>query len=399
MMCKRNVVFFLQQFVASPNNRRGSDTAPSTRSTIHLPEMWTKIRPPTLSVIACILCLCAAGMAAGQESVSDGLADNRMVDGPVADLAARPGCGVQSDRVYLVSSRHLPDSCVSHRWTSLRFYRSEQGRYFPLTADQYQSEIDPRRTVVFYVHGNRMPADELMKRAAAVRCQIRSRLADRSVDWIVFSWPSDRNGIGVRDFRRKAERCDLEAVHLAGLVKQHVDRGCSINMVSYSFGARVATGSLHMLAGGKLGCLKSPEPPCVGSAVRLGLIAPAIESHWLASRGYHGLATKNMESLTLLYNRRDAVLKRYWLLDKVRRETALGFSGPTSFAARVDGSRLPVRSRDCSPSVKLRHSELDYYGSTCNAGCDLARMIQLALPHASCLCEPQRIADATTGTP
>lgn len=171
-------------------------------------------------------------------------------------------------------------------------------------------------------------------------------------------------------------------------------------MIGYSFGARVATGALHLLGGGRMERHVSSEDPVQGAEIRVGLIAPAIESLWLAQRGYHGLATKNMASMTLLYNRRDAVLKRYWLLEKVRRETALGFSGPTRFAPRFDGMRLSVRSRDCSPNVKLRHAELDYYGTHCNAGRDLALMINSVQEDSAVidarLVDVERGADART---
>lgn len=233
----------------------------------------------------------------------------------------------------------------------------------------------PGRPVVIYIHGNRMPADEITSRASSVRRQIRARCMRQPVDWVVFSWPSDREMAGVKDFREKADRCDAQGLYLASLMRNYVEASTPMVMIGYSFGARVATGALHALAGGRLAGRCLPTEPVTGANVNVGLVAPAIESNWLGGRGYHGHATKNMNQLVLLYNRRDVVLKRYWLLEKVRRETALGYSGPTCFAPRIDGSRLPVRSRDCSPSVKIRHSELDYYGAGCHAGCDMARLI------------------------
>ena len=57
----------------------------------------------------------------------------------------------------------------------------------------------------------------------------------------------------------------------------------------------------------------------------------------------------------------DAVLKRYWLINKVRGRAALGYTGPRSFATRADGTELPVVARDYSSYIGLRHNELDYY--------------------------------------
>jgi hypothetical protein len=195
------------------------------------------------------------------------------------------------------------------------------------------------------------------------------------VDWVIWNWPSEKSGLLVQDFRRKAMRTDGQGLYLSWLLQRHAESGVPTALIGYSFGARVITGALHALAGGRLGGRVLPGAPTTGMAFDAGLVAPAIEDDWMARRGKHGLATKNLDRLVLLYNRRDAVLKRYWLLDRVRGAMALGYTGPRSFAPRVDGSRLPVRARDCSPSVGTKHSELDYYGGNCRAGAEMAAMI------------------------
>jgi hypothetical protein len=105
------------------------------------------------------------------------------------------------------------------------------------------------------------------------------------------------------------------------------------------------------------------------------LVAPAIESGWLLPNGYHAQATKNLEKLVLMYNHRDSVLKRYWLLDRMRSSVALGYSGPRSFGPRFDGSRLPVVARDFAQVIGHNHDELDYYQKDCRASSEMARLI------------------------
>jgi hypothetical protein len=286
-------------------------------------------------------------------------------------------CCQEQDRVYLLSTRHLTyDACRAPlQHVPFRMWQVSCESSQCINPDDYQSSISIERPVVFYIHGNRMSSDEVVCRALTVRREIRSRCGTGAIDWVIFSWPSEREPGALRDFREKADRCDAQGLYLASFMRKHVEASIPIAMIGYSFGARVATGALHALAGGTLSGRRLPESPVTGANVRIGLVAPAIESNWLCGNGYHRRATKNMERLLLLYNRRDVVLKRYWLIEKVRRETALGFSGPSCFASRADGTRLPVRSRDCSPSVKLRHSELDYYQKGCNAGCDMSRLI------------------------
>ena len=108
----------------------------------------------------------------------------------------------------------------------------------------------------------------------------------------------------------------------------------------------------------------------------MGLIAPALEDDWLRAGHYHGLASQNIRALSILYNRRDAVLKRYWLIDRVRGNRALGYTGPKSIAPRVDGSAMPVHAHDCSLTLGIRHDEKKYYLEECHAGVKMAKLLQ-----------------------
>lgn len=286
-------------------------------------------------------------------------------------------CHCESDRVFLLSTRHLPsDPCRAPlNQIPFRMWRLDSGTSCSIDPLEHLATLTPGRPVVFYIHGNRMPAGQLLTRSMKIRQKIRCNSKRFPIDWIIFSWPSDQEMIGVRDFRLKADRCDAQGLYLASFIRAYAEASIPMAFIGYSFGARVATGALHALAGGRLSGRKITESPFMGANVRVGLVAPAIESKWLCGNGYHCMATKNMDELVLLYNRRDVVLKRYWLLEKIRRDTALGYSGPSCFAPRLDGTKLPVQSRDCSPIVKLRHSELDYYQGGCNAGRDMARLI------------------------
>ena len=83
----------------------------------------------------------------------------------------------------------------------------------------------------------------------------------------------------------------------------------------------------------------------------------------------------------MLYNRRDIVLKNYWLLDKVRGAMALGLGNVRSIARRDDGSKVFLRTRDCSSTIGLTHDEVDYYKAPCRAGCAIAKLIDDATIH------------------
>ncbi|QDT06654.1 hypothetical protein K227x_50700 [Rubripirellula lacrimiformis] len=283
-----------------------------------------------------------------------------------------------ADRLWLFSTRRITSSSGCADLDMPRFdidqLNSCGQRSSSSIEDYLASRSEGRRTVV-YVHGNRMDAGDVVGRGLTVYRSIAKFRSREPLDWVIFSWPSEQQGILAHDVRLKAQRTDAQGLYLAWLLRHHAESATPTSLIGYSFGARVVTGSLHALAGGSLGGRVLSGPPIVGMNVDAGLVAPAIASNWMNHGGYHSEATKNLGELFLFYNQRDAVLKRYWLIDRVRGQLALGYTGPRSFAPRIDGSKLPVHSRDCAPVVGLQHSELDYYQSPCNAGAGMARLI------------------------
>lgn len=284
----------------------------------------------------------------------------------------------QCDRLWVISTRGLTSNAcrVNLENPALAVSRlSCSGRCENSSLDDYLQAIHRDRPVVIYVHGNRLEADEAICRAIEIYRATAIRRCAGPVDWVLWSWPSAQEGLLIRDFRMKAERTDAQGLYLAWLLRKQNAASMSTSMIGYSFGAPVVTGSLHALAGGSLGGRRLPGPGITGAKIGVGLVAPAMASDWLVPRGYHGNATQNLDQLVLLYNRRDAILKRYWLLDHVRGDLALGYTGPKAFGPRADGSKLPVRSRDCAAFIGLQHKEVDYYTSQCRAGSEMALLI------------------------
>lgn len=284
---------------------------------------------------------------------------------------------LQSDRLWLASTRHLSSDACNIDLTSplLRWKTLDHcGNQFDSSQDQFVSTRDQGRRTVIYIHGNRMDSDDALERGLAVYRGVQRFRNDHPIDWVIFSWPSEQIGILANDVRIKADRTDAQGLYLAWLLRNVLSAN-RVDLIGYSFGGRIATGALHGLAGGSLGGRSLHGDPIVGMDIDAGLVAPAIGSNWLAAGGYHQLATQNLKSMTLYYNHRDAVLKRFWLIDEVRGQVALGFIGPKTFAPRLDGSSLPVVSKDCAPVVGLRHSELDYYQPSCRAGAGMANLI------------------------
>ena len=283
----------------------------------------------------------------------------------------------QQDRIWLISTRHLTSNACSANLESpdFRVSRLDCGMFQPQTLAEFESQLQPSRQLVIYVHGNRMESGRLPTRSMTVYRNIRRCRDRKPIDWLVFSWPSAKEGKLLKDFRLKADRAGAHSLYLAWLLRRQVQRGLTISMIGYSYGALVSTGALHALAGGPLCRRALPGEHIVGANIGIGMLAPAVSTHWLLPNGYHGRATQNWNNLVMVYSSRDAVLKRFWLLDGEPTHEALGYTGPRCFALRADGTPLQVRSRDCRESVGLAHAELMYYHSKCNAAVDLATLI------------------------
>ncbi len=226
-----------------------------------------------------------------------------------------------------------------------------------------------------------MTSSDAIQRGIEVYRNVRRCNQQEAIDWVIWSWPSEKEGILVRDARRKFQRLDAQGLYLSWVLRRHAEANSPTTLIGYSFGARVVIGALHALGGGELGGRTLPGEPVLGGPFRCGLVAPALERHALTSRGIHSLATQNLDRMVLLFNRRDAVLKRFWLVEQVRGSMALGYTGPVAFAPRFDGSALPVLARDCASTVGLHHVELEYYDAPCSAGREMAALIHGPVPN------------------
>jgi hypothetical protein len=288
----------------------------------------------------------------------------------------------QGDRIWLISTRHLTsDICrVDLQQPPLGVFRIDPcGSHERTTLAELESQLQPSRRLVVYVHGNRMDLNGNLTRGLWIYRDIKRCRDQSAVDWVLWSWPAAKEGLWLKDFRAKAQRTDGQGLYLAWFLRRQIQASVPTSMIGFSYGARVVTGSLHALAGGKLGGRCLPGDVLTGAQIKAALIAPAIASNWLCERGYHGMTTKNLQELVLLYNGRDAVLKRYWRLARMPGTVALGYSGPQGFGLRADGTRLQVRSRDCAFALGLKHAEMDYYlDRSCCASAEMASVINVS---------------------
>lgn len=292
------------------------------------------------------------------------------------------------DRLWLISTRHLTaQACAADLLNpALHIGRLDFcGNHYTDSLESFLAQLNPGRPLVIHIHGNRMTHCQARDRGRFVHRQLSAHMDGQPIDFAIFSWPSERTGFPLRDGRVKAARTEAQGLYLAWLLREVVARDVPVTLIGYSFGGRVATGALHVLAGGHIGGRELPGPSIRGANIGVALIAPAVEEDSLESGRHHGLAPQNIREMTLFYNPRDAILKRYWLIDVATRGRALGFSGPQRLAPGFDGHPVPLMARNCAPFLGIRHSEVEYYTQHCQAGRAIARLVHNTVPTAPVL--------------
>lgn len=278
---------------------------------------------------------------------------------PPAHQAAQP-------QLWLLSSRNaacggLP--CEAEFVPETFGYQGPAG-WCPLTWDDFLAADDPLVPTMIYVHGNRhsfqTSAAQGLRAFAAVQQQA---CQGQRVRFVVWSWPSDPIDGGFRlDAQVKACRTDVESYYLATvLARMRPDQ--RIGLVGYSFGARVISGALHVLAGGAIEGLSLDGQAIVPRVPpRAVLLAPAMDHDVFRPGGKYDLALVAADRIAFTVNHEDFVLKFYPFLCSRKGPQAVGRIGATGLEGLGDlTSKLVIH--DVYPFVHRRHGSQYYLTS------------------------------------
>jgi hypothetical protein len=213
---------------------------------------------------------------------------------------------------------------------------------------------------IFFVHGNQItPGDAKSEGLMVYRKIILQGCDAPRIRFVVFSWPSSKVPGLLADVREKAARTEPAGWHLARLLDQ-MPPDSQISLVGFSFGARIITGGLHVLAGGSLGgpLVLAEHTHPHRTPVNAVLIVAASNSYWLAEGQHHGLAMTQVNRMLLINNREDRAMRYYDLLTPGRGgPQALGLCGPTRINAEYASK---VFNRDVSRYVGASHELTSY---------------------------------------
>ncbi|MBA3482807.1 MAG: hypothetical protein H0T51_13430 [Pirellulales bacterium] len=304
---------------------------------------------------------------------------------PAGEVAA--ATGPAADRIYLISTRGIGTRCDCDamaqglRCEELVHDPSGVNHWNSLTWHELQSQLaEPLPTVVF-VHGNRVENGEDKPHGLRFHRSLAARKpGDGPMRFIIWSWPSSQIRGVVNDYRVKAARTKPVGWQLAWALDQ-MPAGTPLALVGYSYGARVVTGTLHLLAGGRLGDLQLPERAHpTRRPVRAALVAAAVDANWIRPGGYHGRALEQVDQLLLVNNHLDPAMRFYHMAFEGKGRP-LGYGGPNGLDLGEFAGR--IRSIDVTGAVGRHHALDEYLAASGTVGPVLERVVELPALNSS----------------
>jgi hypothetical protein len=293
--------------------------------------------PPTAVVCAVIVAAILVPAAAANEMAEPGARALKSID-PLPGDDERCRCV----DVWTVSTRRLAGICRlpdEPRFAVERCIDPDCQRWE--RADLAELLDEPLRPLLVFIHGNRYePASAKQQGVLLARHCVAACPGGCRPRVVVFSWPSDQQGILLKDGRAKYGRAHADGHYLAWFLGQIAPER-PVAIVGYSFGALITLEALEDLVAAE----RSGRGDLAAWTRRPGrthlvFVAPAVRCDALAPRGPYAETLACFDRLTLVINSRDDALKFFPWLDPDVRADALGkvgmprrWAGETEFTA------------------------------------------------------------------
>jgi alpha/beta hydrolase family protein DUF900 len=279
--------------------------------------------------LATVIALCAIPIFCARLRADDSAA---CADRTTKCADAAAACCPQprpQDEVWLVSSRDVGCELVEVQVEKLQVWRYDRERsWIKASLNELLATDDPQIATVVFLHGNRISYEEAFTKGWTAYRRLLRCAEERPVRFVIWSWPSEAIRGPINDARVKASRTNPAGYYLAWFLDQ-LRPNVPVSLWGHSFGARVATGALHLLGGGaidghRLDHRSHPTRPPMQAV----LLAAALDNDWLCPGHCHGQTLSQVSGMLLVNNGCDALLKRYHLL-YCRRSCAqaLGYTG------------------------------------------------------------------------
>jgi hypothetical protein len=268
----------------------------------------------------------AAITTAGEKIPAVAVSETETDAEPVAQPACtrpRPG-----DDIWLISTRQLGCGICLDREPNLLFWHFVSGAWQAADVKAFLAADNPRVPTDFYIHGNSNTIEDANDHGFTVYDRLVAFAAKNlPIRFVIWSWPADPGPHPIQLIRSHAYRCDTDAWYLGWLLSR-MDRRVPIGLAGYSFGARIATGAIHLIGGGELlGSALPLDAKAERPKIQAVLLAAAEDDNWLSPGAPNALAIPTLDRLLLINNSCDSALKHYPLMDRCTRASALGYVG------------------------------------------------------------------------
>lgn len=250
-----------------------------------------------------------------------GVPDSSEPDVWIVSTRGLPSVGRVPMAPNLGIQRFMEDDCAN-RCGRGRWVRSDLAE---LLGPDEHGIVKP---LMIFIHGNRYDASDatqqglLLARHCAAACP-----GTGPIRTVIYSWPSGKEGVLLRDGRTKYERAYSEGRYMAWLLGQ-VDPDRPVGIVGYSFGALITAEALDDLIDAEAAGRGDLQPWRHRPAqTNLMLIAPAVRCDAFAPRGPYRRTLDCVDRVSLIINPRDKALEFFPFLDRRLGIEALGHTG------------------------------------------------------------------------
>jgi hypothetical protein len=268
------------------------------------------------------------------------------------------------DELWLVSSRGLGGCDLAQSAERMQYWRYDREQsWVKSELNELVATDDADVTTIVFLHGNRIPHCEAFTKGWTAYRTLVACADERSVRFVIWSWPSDKACGPIEDARIKASRTNVHGYYLAWFLDR-LNPDVPVGIWGHSFGARIATGALHLLGDGTLAgqqlADRADESP---RFMRAALLASALDCDWLLPGHCHGQALSQLDDLLLVNNGCDRLLMRYELLYGRRScREALGYVGlPTRYLPTEEAQK--VSQMNAAGYVGKQHQFANYLAS------------------------------------
>ncbi len=215
------------------------------------------------------------------------------LSGPTFPTIETPIAEPSQAQYWIASSRECSQRCQTRcpQGTLRYFAAAADNRLSPLTEPTFLASLNYDVPICFVIHGDLTSFDELHRAAPAIVKWIRGGSGGQPVQIVFYTWPSDDAAAPFPelDISARGERAEFNGCYLAKLISQFPAQA-RISFFGHSFGARVTTATLHLIAGGTLPGCRFRMNPAAPRTYRAVFIAAALDRDWLNPGERYGRA-------------------------------------------------------------------------------------------------------------